>query len=130
MVVYNYGVDLDSSFTFKDGDLRLAEYENNISQAISNRLNTVTGALDLFYRNYGSLFLLFLGWRRTDETLSLMKVELDNTLRQDPRIGSFSTSLEYVPEGVSVQVLLNDFADTELNFILNGNGVEIIEEEV
>ena len=51
---YDYGVDINSHFNFKDGDIQLAEYDNNIAQAIMNRLNTFQDSLDLFYYDYGS----------------------------------------------------------------------------
>ena len=130
MTVYEYGVDLDSSLSFSDGDLRLSEYADNIVQAVSNRLNTIEDSLDLFYYDYGSLFLQFLGWRRTDETLRFMKLELDKTLSEDPRINSFTTELEFLSSGgVGIHIRLDDFEEIELNLVLDGTGVNIVEEE-
>ena len=39
-VAYECGVDIDSSFQFHDGDLLLAEYDENLVQAVINKLNT------------------------------------------------------------------------------------------
>ena len=130
MTVYSYGVDLKSEFTFKDGDLNLSEYEDNIGQAIANRLNTIQDSLDLFYTDYGSLFLQFLGWRRTQSTLDFMKVELDNTLSKDPRINNFTTNLEYSDDGsVKITIQLTEYNNvTELNYVLNNNGIEEVSE--
>ena len=130
MTVYEYGVDIASELSFVDGDLKLAEYEDNIVQAVANRLNTVKDSLDLFYEDYGSVFLQFLGWRREEITLRFMKVELDKTLSEDPRISSFSSELEYDHNGnVNVSIRLDDFENTFLNLVLDGTGVSIIEEE-
>ena len=130
MTVYDYGVDIASELSFVDGDLKLVEYEDNIVQAVANRLNTVEDSLDLFYESYGSVFLQFLGWRREETTLRFMKVELDKTLSEDPRISSFSSELEYDRNGnVMVQIRLDDFEETVVNLVLDGTGVSIIEEE-
>lgn len=130
MTVYSYGVDVASNMEFVDGDLQLAEYEDNIVQAVANRLNTVTDSLDLFYEDYGSLFLQFLGWKRNETTLRFMKLELDRTLSEDPRISSFTTELEYDRQGrVKVQIVLDDFEETTVNLVLDGTGVSIIEED-
>lgn len=130
MVLYDYGVDLKSSFTFKDGDIEIVDGDDNISQAISNRLNTITDSLDLFYEDYGSLFLGFLGWKRNDETLRFMKIELDKCLTDDPRIDSFTSELSYTDTGaVRIDISLNGFENTELNLILDGTSVSVVEEE-
>ena len=131
MTLYDYGVDLDSSLSFKDGDLRLAEFEDNIVQAVANRLNTIQDSLDLFYEDYGSLFISFLGWKRNDETLRFMKIELDKTLQDDPRITSFTSELSFTDTGaVKIDIVLEDFENTELNLILGDSGVIVVEEEV
>ncbi len=130
MTIYDYGVDLDSSFTFQDGDLKLKEYTNNIGQAIANRLNTLQDSLDLFYEDYGSYFIDYLGWRKNQTTLNFMKVELDSTLAKDPRIKDFNTELEFNKEGnAEIHISLEDGSDTTLNFVLGMNGIEIINEE-
>lgn len=129
---YDYGVDINSHFNFKDGDIELAEYDNNIAQAIMNRLNTFQDSLDLFYYDYGSFFLQFFGWRRRQTTLDLMKVELDLTLREDPRINEFESELEFgeVTNTVVIRIkLINGTIVNELNYVLSENGVELVEEE-
>ena len=124
----DFGVDFKSDFVFIDGDLKLSKYGDNISQAICNRLNTVSDSLDLFYYDYGSLFTQFLGWKRTKETLNFMKVELDNVLKQDPRLNNFETSLNYNDEGaVIVNIVLEDTLKVDL--ILRDDGVKIIDME-
>lgn len=127
---YDYGVDLKSDFTFTDGDIKLAEYEENIGQAIANRLNTYTNSLDIFYNGYGSFFTQFFGWRRRQTTLDMMKTELETTLAEDPRITQYSTELWFMDDGsVGIRIEVYDREVTELNFVLTGDGVTFIEEE-
>ena len=61
-----------------------------------------------------------------------MKVELDLTLREDPRITDFETELEFGEATNTVVIkirLLNGEIVTELNYVLSENGVELVEEE-
>ena len=131
MVAYNYGVDLHDSLRFVNGDLQLAEYEENIAQAIGNRLNTVYDTLDLFYGDYGSVLSSFLGWRNTDNTLKFVKLEVDNVLSQDPRLDEFSTSVEYVnSDRIRINIVLQYDEDEtiELSYDLDSMGVNEVDE--
>ena len=56
------GVDINSSWNFKNGDVVLVKYEDNIEQSIINRLSCKLDALDIFYDYYGSNLDEFLGW--------------------------------------------------------------------
>lgn len=126
MVNKDYGVDLKSDFNFADGDLNLVKYEENICQAIQNRLSTIKDALGLFYYNYGGFFILFPGWKKDDETLSLMKIELESLLKQDEKIGDFETNLSYTEKGdVAINIVLKDGEDTSLDFIMSNDGIEM-----
>lgn len=131
MVAYNYGVDLHNNLRFVNGDLQLAEYEENIAQAIGNRLNTVYDTLDLFYGDYGSVLTSFLGWRNTDNTLKFVKLEVDNVLSQDPRLDEFSTSVEYVNnDKIRINIVLQYDEDEtiELSYDLDSMGVNEVDE--
>ena len=131
MVAYNYGVDLHNNLRFVNGDLQLAEYEENIAQAIGNRLNTVYDTLDLFYGDYGSVLSSFLGWRNTDNTLKFVKLEVDNVLSQDPRLDEFSTSVEYVnSDKIRINIVLQYDEDEtiELSYDLDSMGVNEVDE--
>lgn len=123
MVVYEYGVDINSDLTFVNGDLVLSEYEDNIIQAIRNRLNTLEDSLDLFYETYGSVFLLMAGWKRNQDTLDVMSVILDSCLQQDPRINNFTTDLSYADDGsVKIQITLFNLGEAlNLNYVFDGS---------
>lgn len=132
MVAYNYGVDLHNNLKFVNGDLQLAEYEENIAQAIGNRLNTVYDTLDVFYADYGSVLTRFLGWRNTDNTLKFVKLEVDNVLSQDPRLDEFSTSVEYVnSDRIRINIVLQYDEDEtiELSYDLDSMGVSEVDED-
>lgn len=127
MTIYDYGVDINSDLNFTNGDIALCEYEDNICQAVANRLRTIQDSLDLFYVDYGSFLTYFFGWRKTNETLNFIKLEIENVLRKDPRINNFTIDLEYIKEGVLINIVLTDFGEVNLNLVLNNEGVEVIE---
>ena len=61
-----------------------------------------------------------------------MKVELDLTLAEDPRISEFETELEYGEATNTVVIrikLINGTIVNELNYVLSENGVELVEDE-
>lgn len=128
-VVYEYGVDINSSFTFKDGDLQLVKYKENLAQAIANRLNTELDELFFIYEDYGSVLNGFLGWRKNDETLRFVKLEVDNCLSKDPRLKSFESKISFDDDKalrieLKVYPLMSSF-----NYILTDEGLILIEEE-
>ena len=64
--------------------------------------------------------------------MDLMKVELDLTLAEDPRINEFESELEFGEATNTVVIrikLINGTNVTELNYVLSENGVELVEEE-
>ena len=125
--LYNMGVDIDSSFTFTDGDLKLCRYKDNLVQAIVNRLNTSFDSMDLFYEDYGSIFTQFLGWKANETTLSFIKVEIENVLGEEDRLDRFDVTVKYNGEG-KVQVELglyptNEDTLLEVNLVSDEVGV-------
>lgn len=129
-VIYELGVDINSSFTFNDGDIVLASYDENLVQSISNRLNTDLDEMDLFYEEYGSIFTNFYGWKGNDETLSFMKSELETVLKDEPRLVSWDFDIRYVGDGrVRIDLRLYPAPDyvVEASLQLTENGVEVVE---
>ena len=127
MTVYDYGVDIHTDFEFENGDIKLCEYEDNIIQAIANRLNTPQDSMDFFYTDYGSFLNHYYGWKKRNETLNFIKLEIINSLRKDPRINDITVELEYIEKGISINITLNDFGNINLNFNLTDDGVEMME---
>ena len=61
-----------------------------------------------------------------------MKVELDLTLSEDPRIDEFESELEFGESTNTVVIrikLINGTIVNELNYVLGENGVELVEDE-
>lgn len=126
VVVSDLGTDIDSSFTFKDGDLKLISDEQNLIQATRNRLNTVLDSLDDFYSEYGSLLYHFMGWKSNDITLKFMEIEIKNCLSQDPRLSNFDLNLSYDNSStvnINIKVYFDDDAELEMDYILNNDGI-------
>lgn len=130
-VNYNYGVDIGRDWSFTDGDLILSEYDDNLGQAIGNRLNTDLNELFVFYNGYGSLLKSFLGWRCTDETLRFIRLEVESCISNDPRINFFNVDVEYEGNGrikIMVKVFVDNLNYNTFNYIISDDGA-IIEEE-
>ena len=131
MVNYAYGIDIDHSFSFVNGDLKLAKYEDNLNQAIVNRLLTVKDTLDMFYDDYGSLYQSFFGWKKTQKTLDFLKVEINSVLKKDPRINDLKTDLDYDSDGnvkLNIKVYSTDGEITDLNYVLSKDNVNEVSE--
>ena len=129
-VLYECGVDIDSSFTFKDGDLVLAEYGDNLVQAIANRLNTDLDELELFYEEYGSILPTFLGWKATDKTIHYMQTEIATVLSKESRLSSFKVDVQYEGEGlIKINLVLYTTSSEiiESNLVLGADGIIEVE---
>ena len=130
--ILELGVDINNDWSFKDGDIQLVSYKENIIQAIHNRLNTEYDSYNLFYNEYGSFLHKFHGWKRLDENLRFMEKEIQNTLHQDPRLQNISVRLEYVGDGKIVgrlDIVFDEDTDLSLSMVLNNGIVDISDEE-
>lgn len=130
-VLYECGVDLQSNFTFRNGDIVLAEYEENLAQSVTNRLNTELNTLNLFYEDYGSVLTGFFGWKATEDTLHYIQAEIDNTLLSEPRLTKHESEVSYDKDGVlKINLVLYTSSNnsTELNLVMGKNGVIEVDE--
>lgn len=123
-VIKELGTDIKSTWKFKDGDLILVENDTNLIQAVHNRLNTRLDTMEDYYSEYGSLLHRYLGWRKNETTLKFMQIELEDTLRQDPRFVDFSVKLDYITKGIQINIHLNLDEETEIdmNYVLSDSG--------
>ena len=124
--IVEYGVDINSEWSFVDGDLKLVSSKDNLIQAILNRLNTLQDSLNLFYGDYGSYLQSYFGWRRNEQTLEFIRVEIQTVLVKDPRLSSFSVVTEFDDDGnvrVILDVSFNEDDDFTVNLVLTGNGI-------
>ena len=115
------GADLSREWLFRDGDLIVVENEDNLNQAISNRLNTYIGSLNLFYEEYGTFLTELLGMQKDGVTLQFIQLEITKRLSNDPRLQNFTVSCDYTDNGVKVDVdiIFDDNTDYALNYVLN-----------
>jgi phage baseplate assembly protein W len=127
------GVDINKDWNISNNDLNLVSDEDNICQAIANRLGTYQPSLAVFYTAYGGFLNSFFGRKKTQETLDFMRIEINNILSQEPRLETYNLDLSYDDEGkVHIDLRLDyneEYEDVELNLVLSENGLEVIEDE-
>lgn len=121
------GTDINTNWSFLNGDLVLVDNDENLVQSIRNRLTCPEGSFDLYYGNYGSVLEQFMGWRRRQETLDFMKIEVENCLDQDPRIQDYNVELSFENKSVRIDLQLNysEDSDLSLSLVLNNEGVVV-----
>lgn len=130
-VLYDLGVDLHHDFVFEDGDIKLIKYDDNLIQAIVNRLNTDLDELDLFYYEYGSILRTYMGWQVIDETISFIESEIETVLRSEPRLIRWEYEVGYSGDGViNAHLVLYPDPDysIEATLSIDENGVEVVED--
>ena len=126
--ILEIGTDINSSWEFEDGDLKIVKQNENICQTIKNRLNTSYGTYDLYYGEYGSFLMKFLGWKRNEETLKFIEMEIINTLKQDVRLQNINVTLSYGDEGVingNINIHFDEDTDLSLSLVLTNLGIEV-----
>ena len=126
VVISELGTDINSNWSFTDGDLNLISDKENLIQATRNRLNNVLDSLDDFYLNYGSILWRFIGWKSNDMTLKFMEIELENCLNQDPRLTDYTLDLSYGASdtvNINIFVVFDDETEFDMNYILSTDGV-------
>lgn len=119
------GADIDSSWSFQDGDLKTISDEANICQSITNRLNNPSDCFDLYYNEYGSFLSDFLGWKASEETLGFMELEIEETLQQDGRFSAIEVELDYMGDGKikgNINVIYNDETESTFEIEINEDG--------
>lgn len=129
------GVDINSEWTLNEkGDLELIPDEYNIIQSITNRLNIYFDTLNLFYETYGSTLRDFMGWVNNEETLEFINLEIEETLKQDPRYSDSEINSEYTGDGkIEITISISFSEDEEetdeeedgmtFNLLLGNDGV-------
>lgn len=124
-VIYDFGVEVHSDWKIIDGDLKLVSYDDNLAQAIRNRLNTNLDELSLFYEDYGTVLNGFFGWKTNEETLSFIKLEVNNCLKNDFRLNNFNSEVKYNGNGVlEIRISVNYQGIVKnFDYILNDDGL-------
>ena len=82
-----YGTDYSSDgFITSDGDIGLVTELDNAEQAIRNRLLTRLGTYPNIDTEYGSEVNSILGEKITRETVSELRVYIENCMLEEPRV--------------------------------------------
>ena len=81
-----FGVDIDSSWSFVDGDIQLSRGKENLGQAISNRLNSDDDQYSDFYIKYGGRLFDHFGDLNHPTIHEYIRIEIESILEQEPRI--------------------------------------------
>ena len=81
-----FGVDIDSSWGFVDGDIQLSKGKENLGQAISNRLMADDDQYSDFYIRYGGRLFEHFGDLNHPTIHEYIRIEVEDILSQDPRI--------------------------------------------
>lgn len=125
-VIHEYGVDINSKWSFKNGDVELIRYDDNLIQSIVNRLNCLIGSLDIFYEYYGSNIYEYLGWIRDTTTLEYIKIEIEDALKQDPRLVDFNVSVLSSSTrnlcDVDLEIKYSNTQSFSMNLVIKGDG--------
>lgn len=128
--LYELGVDFNSSFTFKDGDIQLVEYDENLIQSITNKFNTDLDELGHFYEDYGSTLKSFFGWKRNEETLSFIQSEVETVLQSEERLLSWKIDVKFTDDGklrINLELYPNSDYSIDVNYELTDDGFEVVE---
>ena len=123
-IMEGIGTDFDSNWQFTDdGDLNLVSGEENLVQAIRNRLLCPAGSLNLFYADYGNVISKYYGWKKNETTLKFLEIDLKACLDQDPRINDYIVELSYIEKGVKIDLNIDlTDEDFELSLVLTRDG--------
>lgn len=125
--ITEFGTDIKNTWTFTDqGDLELVTNDDNIIQAILNRLNTRLDELDLYYDEYGSLLQNLLGYPSNEETLEFIRIEIETSLQNEPRLTDFEVTVTKQDKdkiNINLAIWYNG-EELEYNLVINGDQIE------
>ena len=129
----DYGTDIDDNWIFKDGDLTTVTGEDNLRQALKNRLLTPEGHFQWCYNDYGSDLHDVIGEYNTERLGDYVCVSIQYSLLADPRVSDI-VEINHNRKGetleVTVTVQLTNDETLTLNLVITENNkVNILGEE-
>ena len=122
-----FGTDIDSTWSFVDGDLELSTGNGNIGQAIQNRLMTDDDQYTQFYIQYGGRLYEHLGDLNHSTIHEYIRIEIEHILEQEPRIQEImectvnKTSNREVECNLKIKPVGSDEV-IPLNLVINDDG--------
>ena len=130
-----YGVDISNDLSFVDGDIELVSGEDNLRQAITNRLRTDWDFYQDFYAVYGGRLSEHFGDFNVPTIHEYVKIEVESILSQEPRIRNvecipykndkeeLSFNLNYTVIGEDETQTLNLIISSDSSISINTNTV-------
>ena len=126
-----YGTDINSNWSFSDGDINLVTDKANLGQAIVNRLKSDLTTF-IFYNRYGGNLFEHFGDKNNPNIHEYIKIEVESICKQDPRIKQVeSTVTKTDSETITLDLKLLTISSDEIvryNLILNSDNSIFINE--
>ena len=123
MVTDIFGVDINSSWDFSNGDIELSSGQGNIAQAIYNRLSTDNDWYSDFYLQYGGELYNHLGDFNHPTIHEYIRIEIESILKQEHRIHELECTVNKTSnKEVECQLKITPVGSDEiipLNLVLN-----------
>ena len=132
MVNYEHlGTDVQSDWSFTDGDINLISEKSNLGQAIVNRLQADLTTF-IFYNRYGGNLFEHFGDKNNPNIPEYIKIEVEDICRQDPRIKQVETTVNKTDsETITLDLNLLTISSDEIiryNLILTSDNSILINE--
>ena len=126
-----YGTDINSNWSFTDGDINLISGKSNLGQAIVNRLKADLTTF-IFYNRYGGNLFEHFGDKNNPNIHEYIKIEVEEICRQDPRIKQAECTVTKTDsDTVTLDLKLLTISSDEIvryNLILNSDNSIFINE--
>lgn len=126
-----YGTDINSNWSFSDGDINLVTDKANLGQAIVNRLKADLTTF-IFYNRYGGNLFEHFGDKNNPNIHEYIKIEVEEICRQDPRIKQAECTVTKTDsETITLDLKLLTISSDEIvryNLIVNSDNSIFINE--
>lgn len=126
-----YGTDINSNWSFSDGDINLVTDKANLGQAIVNRLKADLTTF-IFYNRYGGNLFEHFGDKNNPNIHEYIKIEVESICKQDPRIKQVeSTVTKTDSETITLDLKLLTISSDEIiryNLIITSDNSIFINE--
>ena len=120
----DYGTDINDNWIFKDGDITTISGEDNLRQALRNRIITPEGHFQWCYNDYGSDLQEIIGEYNTARLGDYALISIQYSLLKDPRvneIGEAQYSRDENGLNIYITVILTTGEELSLNLVISEN---------
>lgn len=113
-----YGVDINRNWVLRNNDILLVDGEENLRQAIFNRLTCAFDDLGYFYDKYGSKLYTYFGNHLHPSVLQEIANEVIKSLRDEPRLFKTECNVARVGQN-TVAIHVKGIVDANMPFNYN-----------